>query len=66
MFLYFTKIVANIHLSMDTAIFRKALAAMNCVYAMYLADIFAYCYFKGALAVLHLSVAVIISGDHLQ
>ena len=39
MFFYFTKVVAVIHISMDTVFFKRTLAAMNCVYTMYLTDI---------------------------
>ena len=35
-FPYFAKIFAVIHSSMDMVLFRRALAAMNCVYTMYL------------------------------
>ena len=38
-FLYFTKIVATIHFSVETVFLRRALGAINCVYTMY---------FKGA------------------
>ena len=38
-FLYFTNVVAAIHFSMDTVFFRRAFAAMNSVYSMYLTDI---------------------------
>ena len=40
--------------------FRRALAAMNCVYNVFDR------YFKGALAAIHLSGTFIISGGHLQ
>ena len=36
---YLAKAVATIHSSMDTAFFRRARAAMNCQYTMYLTDI---------------------------
>ena len=39
LFLYFKKVVAAIHSSMDTVLFRRALAAMNCVHTIYLTDI---------------------------
>ena len=39
MFLYFAKVAAAIHYSIDPAFFRRALAAMNCVYEMYLIGI---------------------------
>ena len=39
MFHYFTKIATSIHCSMDAVSFRRALAAMNCVYTMYLKGI---------------------------
>ena len=35
-FFYSTKVGAAIHSSMDTVFFRRTLAPMNCVYAMYL------------------------------
>ena len=35
-FFYFTKVGATIYSSMDTVFFRRTLAAMNCVYAIYL------------------------------
>ena len=39
-FLYFTKVAVAIHSSMDGyGVFRRALAAMNCVYTMYVTDI---------------------------
>ena len=37
MALYFTKVAAAIHSLVDRAFFKRALAAMNCVYTMYLA-----------------------------
>ena len=33
------KVVVAIHSSMDTLFFRKALAAMNCVYTIHLTDV---------------------------
>ena len=41
-FLYFTKVVAVIYSSMDTVFFRWARAAINCVYTIYLTDIWKY------------------------
>ena len=38
-FLYFTKVAATIHSSMDRAFFKRALVAMNCVCTMYLTGI---------------------------
>ena len=38
-FLYFTTVVAAIDSSIDTVFFRRALAAMNCVYRICLTDI---------------------------
>ena len=38
-FLYLMKVAAAIHFSMDTVFFRTALAAINCVYTMYLTGI---------------------------
>ena len=38
-FLYNMKVVAAIHSTMDTVFFKKALAAMNCLYKMYLTGI---------------------------
>ena len=38
-FLYFTTVVAAIDSSVDTAYFRRALAAMNCVYRICLTDV---------------------------
>ena len=35
-FLYFTKVAAVVHSSIDTVFFRGALAVIYCVYAMYL------------------------------
>ena len=52
------------HSSMDTVFFKRALECRQCIWQMFLFK--AYCYFKGTLAVTHLSVTVIISGDHLQ
>ena len=48
--------------------FRTALAAMICVFTMYLRDISikAYCNFKGILPFIHLMGTVIISEGHLQ
>ena len=36
MLIYFTKVAAAIHSSIDMVFFRRTLAGMNCVYAMYL------------------------------
>ena len=38
-FLYFTKVAAAIHSSMDRAFFKRALVAMNCACTMYLTGI---------------------------
>ena len=47
------KVAAAINSSMYTVFFRRAYAAMNCVY-------------KGALAAVHLSVTITISGNYLK
>ena len=39
MFLYFAKVAAAIHSSMDRVFFKRALAARNCVYTIYLKGI---------------------------
>ena len=39
MFLYFIKVASTIHSSMDRVFLKRSLAAMNCVYTMYLAGI---------------------------
>ena len=39
MFLYFTKVAAAINSSMDRVFFKRAFAARNCVYTMYLTGI---------------------------
>ena len=61
---YFTKVIAANHSSTDTLFLRRALATINGIYKMNLfkADF----YFKGALAVIHLSCTIIFSGGHLQ
>ena len=67
-FLYFTKVVAANHSSMDTLFLRRALATISCIYKMYW-QIFlfnAYFYFKGTLTAIHLSGTTIILGGHLQ
>ena len=53
---------------MDTVLFGRVLATMNCLYAMYLTVFLlkANRYLKGAYAVIHLSGTVIILGGHLQ
>ena len=51
---------------MGIVFFSRAVAAMNCVYTMYLTDISIYCYFKVALAAIHLRGSIIMSGGHLQ
>ena len=68
LFLYFTKVVMFIHSSMDTVLFGRVLATMNCLYTMYLTVFLlkANRYLKGAYAVIHLSGTVIILGGHLQ
>ena len=64
---YFTKVVAANHSSTDTLFLRRALATINCIYKMNLADLFKTdFYFKGALAAIYLSCTVIYSGRHLQ
>ena len=64
-FLYFTKVVAANHSSMDTVFFRSALATINCKYTMYLTDIS----ISGALLFQRSTCdhsTVIVSGHHLQ
>ena len=53
---------------MDTVLFRRVLAAMNCLYTMYLTVFLlkANRYLKGALAVIYLGGTVIILGGYLQ
>ena len=64
---YFTKVVATNHSSTDTLFLRRALATINCIYKMNLADLFkAEFYFKGALATIHLKRTIIFSGGHLH
>ena len=64
---YFTKVVAANHSSIDKLFPRRALATINCTYKMNLTDLFKVdFYFKGALAVIHLSGTTIISEGHLQ
>ena len=64
---YFTKVIAVNYSSTDMLFLRRALAMINCIYKMNLADLFkADFYFKGALAVPHLSCTIIFSGGHLQ
>ena len=64
---YFTKVVVVNHSSTDTVFLRRALATINCIYKMNLADLFkADFYFKGAPAAIHMSCTIIFSGGHLQ
>ena len=65
-FNYFTKAVAAFHSSVGIVLFSKALAAINCLYTMYLTDISIYCYLKVALAAIYLRGSIIMSGGHLQ
>ena len=63
---YFTKVVAANHSSTNTLFLRRALATINCIYKMNLADLFkADLYFKRALAAIHLSCTIIFSGGYL-
>ena len=65
-FLYFTKVVAANHSSMDTLFFRRTFATIyiTCIWQIFLFT--AYFYFKGTLAGIHLSGTIIILGGHLQ
>ena len=66
--LYFTKVVAADYFSidMDTVFLRKALATINCMYAMYLIIFLLRIVSQGALAALNLRGNIIISGGPLQ
>ena len=71
-FLYFTKLIDAIHFfngfGMDTVFLKEHLQPgvthIQCIWQIFLFK--SYCYFKGALAAIHLSGTIIISGNHLQ
>ena len=65
---YFTKVVVANHSLLNAVFWRGALATTNCNYTMYLTEISikVRCYFKEALATIHSSGTVIVSGRHLQ
>ena len=64
---YFTRVVAANHSSTDMLSLKRAIATINCIYKMNLADLFKadFC-FKGALAAIYLSCTIIFSGGYLQ
>ena len=65
---YFTKVVVANHSSMDALFLRRTQSTINYIYRctwqifLFQTDF----YFKGALAAIHLSGTIIISGGHLQ